>query len=509
MTNSNSAGAAPAMDRVETLMSEEYIAAFVAKNENVKGRVRHAANWLVRERGDKTDEELVMALRRVLSALRDQELRVFLSYKAKDASLANQIARKLESWSAKKLMIDYMADLSVEEVGRRWRANIEKTIPQCDWFLLLLPDPGEERDWVLFEAGYFFRGQGLVGRLVCLHHPDNRLADAIQTLQSVPAETGKVQDFLKGLFHEPDWIPGMPAINDSLEDLEGKAKEIVDLIKPPVGNASRSWTDPHMEVAFENAAAVSGWGQLAAGRVIDSNPDCLRLFNLEVSRHLLGDWLASVAGAGQDAGWVKELACAVQAVGSGNRVPCLNAVIHAGDGSCVRPQICSVTRRGSDPPKVESIDILFSKQELPPTTTTMNADLAVLSITLEFAVRFRYQILERFARRELDGKDVLAFNRAVMELQREVVHDRRFSEDPSVIQEQTLALFAGDDRAVIQKMWERSDQLWRPDGGGEMDLAVADLDGEALARFVKELLEMNQSFLSVTSRRFAELIASR
>ena len=40
-----------------------------------------------------------------------------------------------------------------------------------------------------------------------------------------------------------------------------------------------------------------------------------------------------------------------------------------------------------------------------------------------------------------------------------------------------------------------------------MDHAIANLDGEALAGLVKELLNMNQRFLTVTSKRFAELIA--
>ena len=81
--------------------------------------------------------------------------------------------------------------MAVLQVGRDWRAQIEATIPQCDWFLLLLPTPGE-RDWVLYEAGYFSRGQGLAGRLVCLHHPDNEVSNALGARQSVSAEVGPV-----------------------------------------------------------------------------------------------------------------------------------------------------------------------------------------------------------------------------------------------------------------------------------------------------------------------------
>ena len=70
-----------------------------------------------------------------------------------------------------------------------------------------------------------------------------------------------------------------------------------------------------------------------------------------------------------------------------------------------------------------------------------------------------------------------------------------------------MRAFVGEDKAVIQKMYERSDQLWREDGEGEMDRAIAKEDAEALEGLVKELLDMNQRFLTVTSKRFAELIA--
>jgi hypothetical protein len=156
---------------------------------------------------------------------------------------------------------------------------------------------------------------------------------------------------------------------------------------------------------------------------------------------------------------------------------------------------------------VTAAHILFNDAEPPPVTTSMKPELAALSVTLDFAVRFRYQLLEQFADRKLEHKDVLLFQRAVTALSQQTMRDRRFLEDPLVIRERTLRLFVGEDKAVIQKMYERADQLWRQDCEGEMDRAIATMDTEALAGLVKELLDMNQRFLTVTSKRFAELIA--
>ena len=244
MSNTESSDARQDTDRVDRLM--ECVAGDIDSVANdpqvrrsLKRQAEQAAEWLVKEHHHESDETLVTTLRGLLPRLLAGVVNVFFSYKAKDAPIASEVGRKLESWSAGKLRIRHMADLGVEQVGRSWRAKIEATIPQCDWFLLLLPTPGDERDWVLYEAGYFSRGQGLAGRLVCLHHPDNKVSDALGALQSVPAEVRPVRDFLEALFCNENWIPGMPPLNPDLNQLDGKAAEIVRLINSTARKSGR------------------------------------------------------------------------------------------------------------------------------------------------------------------------------------------------------------------------------------------------------------------------------
>jgi hypothetical protein len=497
-------------DLVDQVMEDADIARFIAQNVSVIHRTREAAEWLVMENPNTPLEGIVQALQRLLQPLLTGKLTVFFSYKGKDMSIATQIADWLEEWSAGKLEIQHMARFGVDEVGRNWRKKIEETIPRCDWFLLLLPNPGEEgneRDWVLYEAGYFMRGQSLSGRFVCLHHPENEVADALGEKQTVPAKTAAVENFLKGLFQESNWVPGMPPINSELKGLKSKAEQIVNLIQRKASPSVKFCCGPHMAVAFDDASAVRGWNELAGGRVIDSNEDCKGLFGLEVGRPLFGDWLANLVEAEEDAGWVKELAEAVQATGKGLKVPFMRGSFLVDGGRRIRPMICAVKRRRSDQ-RAEAIDILFSEVETARDTSHMSPGLAALAINLWFSVRFRYQVLEHYVGRELKNKDVLAFNRALMDLQHEAAIDPRFKGDWSLIRNQTLESFVGEDKAAVKKMYERWDELYRPDGEGEMDKAVADLDTLALAHLVEELIKMNQSFLAVTSKRFAELVSS-
>ena len=46
----------------------------------------------------------------------------------------------------------------------------------------------------------------------------------------MPAEVRPVRDFLEALFCNENWIPGMPPLNPDLNQLDGKAAEIVRLI---------------------------------------------------------------------------------------------------------------------------------------------------------------------------------------------------------------------------------------------------------------------------------------
>ena len=481
-------------------------------NQELRKRAEQAADWLVKEHPRESDETLVTTLcgllPRLKNLLADGEVNVFFSYKDKDGPIARTIAKKLESWSAGKLKVKHMADLSVEEVGRKWRKEIERTIPLCDWFLLLLPTPGDERDWVLYEAGYFSRGQGLAGRLVCLHHPDNKVSDALTAPPIRARRGGTSPPFLEALFRRWNWVPGMPALNPDLNQLDDKAAEIVELIQPPTGPGVKFCCGPHMEVAFEDASAVRGWEQLRRGRVIDSNKDCEQLFGLQVPKPFFGDWVREVSGGEQDREWIMQLARAVRAVGEGRQVPPIDACFRVPSGRRVQPRICAVRRRRTGQ-SVESIDILFNDAELPPATASMKPELAALAITLEYAVRYRYQLLEPFADRKLELKDVLDFQSRRTAILQWALRDRRF-EDRSKIRERTMRAFVGEDKAVIQKMYERSDQLWREDGEGEMDRAIDNAkngDTEALEGLIKELLDMTQSFLTVTSKRFAEVIA--
>jgi hypothetical protein len=469
----------------------------ISSSSRLRSRASLAAECLVDKYRSESDESLATTLRNLLPKLLEDKVTAFFSYKERDKIVAERIVDRLETWSNNNLFIYHMGRLPDGEDWRKW---IENALKECDWFLMLLPSPqdgvdGENvKDWLTFEAGYYFREKGLCGRLVGLHHPGTNLPEPLKNLQFVPATEDKVEKFLTNLLVLPNWIPGKPALNAQVKDLASKAKEIVDLIQPPTGRGKKFCCGAHMEVAFDDASAVKGLEQLAAGRVRDSNYECRRLFGLDIPKTSFGEWVSVLMGDENNRKWLEELASAVRTVGEGNEVPPINASFCV-RGRMVHSSICAVTRREQC---VESVDILFNDAGLPPATNTMNPDLAALALTLEYGVRFRYQVLEQFAHRKLDSKDVVKFLMHKNRLFTEAAKDPRFFATFPDMRNMVLGMFVGEDRDDIKEMYERYDQLQL------LDDADA-LDNEALGEQVKEMLGMNQRFVELTAKRFVEL----
>jgi hypothetical protein len=398
--------------RVNRLMQSETIAGFLEKNIDATNKTRNAIEYLVEEHDNPSDQEILRTVWRFKKPLLKEKITAFCSYKEKDKAIAVKLDELFRQWSADKLQINHMATFAV---GKKWRNQIKKDIPGSDWFLLLMPGAEEERDWPLFEAGYFRPGgPTLSRRLVCLHHPDTEVTEALGDHQSIPAESEKVMAFLNQLLILPNWIPGLPAVNPALKDkLPEMAQGIIDLIKPPMEH--RRCCGPHMRINFDEIKELDGWALLSSGIVKEANDDCKELFDvardLSVMPPELRRWFKDVDGVGQDRGWVAALAGAVRAVGQEKRrVPAINTVLPLPEGRYVQPRICAVTRRKDG--SLGTIDLLFLEAPSPKDNSYMSPEFSALATTMQFAVEFR-SILEKSANRRPGRENMKDFASAL------------------------------------------------------------------------------------------------
>ncbi len=130
---------------------------------------------------------------------KDYARRIFISHKVKDRGAAEKIRSALKLYGADNLEIFVSERI---KPGVRWNEEIVDNLQKADWLLLLYTDPSEERDWCLFEAG-FFAGcvKGVEDRPVALHTMDVAPPIPLQRWQPVPVTDGTMlENFLEVLF---------------------------------------------------------------------------------------------------------------------------------------------------------------------------------------------------------------------------------------------------------------------------------------------------------------------
>ena len=141
------------MSLLENLLEQAEFKEYLDTHQSRVAAVRAAIEYMQQE--DYSEPEATVALKKLLPALTDQKLSVFFSYKKTDEDAANAIVAILKLYSGGKLEITYMADFGRENVGKDYREKIRQAVERANWFILLLPDPSEGRDWCLYETGLF------------------------------------------------------------------------------------------------------------------------------------------------------------------------------------------------------------------------------------------------------------------------------------------------------------------------------------------------------------------
>jgi hypothetical protein len=91
-------------------------------------------------------------------------IRVFISYKFIHADLATTFGDLIIKYGQSRLVKDPDGKPSVFiarqklEAGQEYRKQIHEAIDKAHWLFLLLPDAQFNREWPVYEAGYFQRG---------------------------------------------------------------------------------------------------------------------------------------------------------------------------------------------------------------------------------------------------------------------------------------------------------------------------------------------------------------
>ena len=253
------------MTTFEEAFSHPDIQALLNQHPKREAQLRACVAGLCNDTPPVDIETLLQAIGKAFAAITGQ-LRIFISYKrSQHAKSAHSLFTTLSGLGNDKYAI-FLDDKTVE-AGRDWYASIVRNLQAANCLILLVPDDNE-REWPIFEAGIFM-GRMLPGqRLICLYHPDVAVPGQLAMFQGYKANKLGVQELLRKALLEPNFVPGMPAVNPNCEAyIELSAATIVSEFTGPLELRARP-TMFYITLELSAPGHLSGPSELLRARVI-------------------------------------------------------------------------------------------------------------------------------------------------------------------------------------------------------------------------------------------------
>ncbi len=483
------------MSDIREILGQPDIVEWLKQHPDAKGRLEGAATLL----SDKPDA--LAAVRKLLPSLVDNVVKVFFSYKKVDERAATAIVEVLKENSADKLDITYMAGFAEQFAGQRWRDQISKGVRSANWFILLLPDPSDELDWCLFETGLFEAQLTSADRLICLHHPDTEVPHPIQGYQAIAATLPEAEKFLRMVFIGDDPVPGLRPINRAIEKrIPELAQRLVDAIRVPKRRLNREVFEPWIEMSLVDATQLKNKEDLDSASIVSANAEALELFGFRVCPKTFAKLREEIEEKHGDGRWREELFHVLRKIGNGNTFSPIQAVFQSSNGKMYRPIAIAIDRAGPNGP-VQTYHITFAEDVTTTDMAAMPRKLALLATLLRFTFRFRWEVLEPFARGPLNDADVAHLDVSLKRIK--VDWESRGTIDQS----QIMDLFTAEQRKSTEEMFKAWARLRNPEQTGELDIAIKNKDGKSIPALLSSMLPANQQFLEMAAERFATMVA--
>ena len=258
--------------------------------------------------------------------------------------------------------------------------------------------------------------------------------------------------------------------------------------------------EPWIEIRMRDASALKAPEDLDSAQLVTANAKGLALFGLLVPCDTFGSVRQRVLER-DDGRWRAGLFHVINKIARGHAFYPVQAVFEGCDGRICRPVLLAVDRAGPLGP-IETFHISFAEEVSSPDTAAMPRNLAVLASLLRFTFRFRWEVLEQFARPDLNATDVEHCDISLKRIQTDWYSRGTISED------EMASVFTPVQAVRLRNMTETWRTLRKPDFTGELDRALEDRDGRRVGVLLRRFLPMNQEFLEMAAERFAELIGN-
>ena len=133
------------------------------------------------------------------------ECSVFFSHKHSDENVTSALIDLLKRHTKN---VDFFISEKITK-GLSWRQAIHDHLNRASFLVLVFTDPDENWEWCAYETGFFDALSQIKPsrRIWCLHHASTKPPSHLEGLQSIPATTEDVKQWLTELFKET----GQPA----------------------------------------------------------------------------------------------------------------------------------------------------------------------------------------------------------------------------------------------------------------------------------------------------------
>ena len=487
------------MKNWEELLKNPKISEFINSHQGAATRIMAASQTIA----DDEDKNALAALTKLLPALDQQIINVFFSYKTEDEAAVRAIVDLMNVHAAGKLNITYQARFTEEIAGKKWREKIRNAVYNANWFILLMPDPSNERDWPLYEAGLFEGQLTSSDRLICLYRRD--IPSQIEGYHGVDVNNSdEISKFLQMVFINENPVPGMKPLNPGLAGkIPDLSQQFVRAMTPLKQCVNHKVFEPWIKLKVKDLARLQTKDDLDEAEIVSANDKVLELFDFMEAPATWGKLRSTILEEQGDGRWREELFQVIHLIATQRRFDPIQAVFQAHDGKMYHPVVHAIDHRGEREGAIECFHITFSEEVGALDASAMPKNFFVLVTTLRFAFRFRWEVLEKFSRRSITEADVELLACALKRIETDW-YSRGMS-DESILK-RSFTQSDGERLARMSAGWRK---LRNEQGTGELDVAIAKKDLEKIPELLAGIIPINQEFLEMVTNRFAELIRDR
>jgi len=395
-----------------------------------------------------------------------------------------------------------MADLKEKHEGQPYRQVIKESIRISNWFILLLPDPRDDWDWCLFETDLFAAPITSADRLICIHHPSKK-PGPIEDYNMVAAVQEPVESFLKTVFVNEDPIPGLPAINPALTDnIPVVAKEVTDAVSNPK-DLKRKIYEPWVELYVENPKDLESIDKLDESIVLKANKRAKDIFMLLEKKSVWGDFRSNLIEdiSTMDDQWLNDLCHVIRKIANGQKYYPVQSVFHNSEGKMFRP-IVSAIDRDVESDEIEVFHLTFVEDVASVDRSAIPKDLSILANALRSAFRFRWEVLEKYAKGPIKVDDIGRLKNSLTRIQQDWDSKNLGGE------KEISDIFSDIDKQNrIKEMFYKWNEVKNDEQAGTLDIALKNLNTNEIPAILESFIPINKEFLDMAADRFAEIVS--